>query len=141
VGTQRILVGLIDPETQQFVASPDRDAGVVLRTEDGGQTWTYSETGTRQALFAIGIGASGILAVGEKGLARVSHDGGRVFTRVESGYPKMFTFMRDVDFAEPDRGWIVGAAGRVLRSSDGGATWHQVLPVPREGVPADGIGE
>jgi photosystem II stability/assembly factor-like uncharacterized protein len=114
--------------------------GVILRTEDGGRTWTYSETDTRQALFSIGIGSSAILAVGEKGLARVSHDGGEVFTEPE-GYPRLFTFMRDIDFDEPDRGWIVGAAGRVLRSSDGGDTWNQVLPAAGDTVAADGLGE
>jgi photosystem II stability/assembly factor-like uncharacterized protein len=83
-----------------------------------------------------------VVAVGERGLQRVSQDGGLTYARPEEGaMPRVFTFMRDLTFGTPDRGWIVGAAGMVLRSSDGGTTWQQVLPPSEADVLDDGAGE
>jgi photosystem II stability/assembly factor-like uncharacterized protein len=115
--------------------------GVILRSEDGGRTWAYAESDSRQAFFSIGVGRAAIVAVGEKGLKRVSLDGGRTFAEPEKGFPTLFTFMRDLTFGNGETGWIVGAAGTVLRSKDGGLGWQQVLPPPKGGVPDDGLGE
>jgi photosystem II stability/assembly factor-like uncharacterized protein len=108
---------------------------VILRTSDGGQTWRYLRTGSRQAFFAIGYRPERAVAVGEKGLRRVSLDDGETWERFEEGFPPLFTFMRDLTFVDRDRGWIVGQAGTVLRTTDGGASWVQVLPSPEDGVP------
>ena len=61
----------------------------------------------------------------------------------ESGaFPEdVYVYMRDIVFGAPERGWIVGAGGLVLRSSDGGATWEQ-MELRRQGVPEEtGPGE
>ncbi|MCP4039265.1 MAG: hypothetical protein GY733_20160, partial [bacterium] len=43
--------------------------------------------------------------------------------------PAIYTFMRDVDFAPSgSKGLIVGQGGRILRSTDAGYEWTQVLP-------------
>ena len=116
--------------------------GVVLKTTDGGRTWRYAETGSRQAFFAVGYRGDRAIAVGEKGLRRLSLDDGETWGKFEAGFPPVFTFMRDMMFAARDRGWIVGQGGTVLRSSDGGATWVQVLPPGKDGrVPERGAGE
>jgi photosystem II stability/assembly factor-like uncharacterized protein len=116
--------------------------GVMLRSTDGGRTWQYAESQSEQALFAAGFGANAVVAVGERGLQRISLDGGLNYERPpEDAMPRLFTFMRDLTFGTPEYGWIVGAAGMVLRSSDGGLSWHQVLPPPDDGVPEDGAGE
>jgi photosystem II stability/assembly factor-like uncharacterized protein len=116
--------------------------GVVLRSTDGGRTWRYAESNSEQALFAAGFGANAVVAVGERGLQRVSMDGGLNFEKpAADAMPRIFTFMRDLKFGTPEHGWIVGAAGMVLRSSDGGLRWTQVLPHPEGGVPEDGAGE
>ena len=105
--------------------------GLMLRSEDGGRTWGYSETGRKQALFAVDIGADRAVAIGEKGFVLSSADGGRSWAMPERGFPSIFTYMRDIGFS-PDRtiGYIVGQSGMVLRSEDGGTTWGQVLPPP-----------
>jgi photosystem II stability/assembly factor-like uncharacterized protein len=70
------------------------------------------------------------VAVGEKGLVRMSTDGGDSWSEPsESEFPTVFTFMRDVDFDRHKAvGYIVGQAGMVLRTTDAGQTWEQVLP-------------
>ncbi|MGH0033274.1 MAG: WD40/YVTN/BNR-like repeat-containing protein [Myxococcota bacterium] len=107
--------------------------GVVLRTFDGGRTWTYVETDRRQALFAVDTTNGRAIAVGEKGLVRYSNDGGETWVPpTDSQFPTIFTFMRDLYFArdQPETGFIVGQEGMVLRTRDGGETWAQVLPPP-----------
>jgi hypothetical protein len=107
--------------------------GVILRSEDGGHSWTYVETSRRQALFAVDTTDGRAIAVGEKGLVQYSTDQGRSWKPpAEDQFPPIFTFMRDMGFA-PSRlttGFIVGQDGMVLRSTDAGLSWTQVLPPP-----------
>jgi photosystem II stability/assembly factor-like uncharacterized protein len=103
--------------------------GVVLTSEDGGRTWRYGNSGTRQALYTLATPDGRAIAAGEKGLVRVSEDGGRSWNPISSGFPEIFTFMRQIAFAPGTKtGMIVGQRGLVLRSKDSGATWEQVLP-------------
>jgi photosystem II stability/assembly factor-like uncharacterized protein len=105
--------------------------GLMLRTEDAGLNWSYTETGRKQALFAVDMGSDRAMAIGEKGFVLSSADGGMSWATPERGFPSIFTYMRDIGFS-PDRnvGFIVGQTGMVLRSDDGGITWSQVLPPP-----------
>jgi hypothetical protein len=41
LGQQRILFGLVDPETDEFLAAPDREATVTIRDENGSPLDTY----------------------------------------------------------------------------------------------------
>lgn len=41
VGTQRVMFALIDPESDQFLAAPDREASLELRDENGSPLGTY----------------------------------------------------------------------------------------------------
>lgn len=107
--------------------------GVVLETQDGGETWRYLDVGRQQAVFSIAPLEERIVTVGEKGLVRVSEDGGVSWSTPSRGFPEIFTFMRDVQFSRNGEvGYIVGQRGLVLRSTDSGASWQQVLP-PQEG--------
>jgi len=104
--------------------------GLILHSSDGGRTWDYKRTARRQALFSIASAQNGrTLAVGEKGFVQVSEDGGESWVTPSHGFPPIFTFMRDIAFS-PERsvGYIVGQHGMVLRSTDDGASWTQVLP-------------
>jgi photosystem II stability/assembly factor-like uncharacterized protein len=115
--------------------------GVILHTADGGRTWNYANTEADLAFFAIDRGSRAAVAVGERGLYRVSHDSANSWKRAESGFPELFGFMRDVAFGDRDHGWIVGASGLVLRSEDGGETWNQVLPGAVDGAGSTEGGE
>ena len=103
--------------------------GMILKTDDGGRTWRYEDVGRKAALFSVHPYPKRAIVVGEKGLIRVSSDGGVTWAPPPSGFPTIFTFMRDIGFSADDRvGFIVGQRGMVLRSEDGGSTWQQVLP-------------
>ncbi|MBW2229726.1 MAG: hypothetical protein JRG92_07300 [Deltaproteobacteria bacterium] len=110
--------------------------GVVLVSSDGGRNWRYSKIDQKMAVFSVGSTTARVIAVGEKGLVRVSVDDGRSWAPPSEGsFPKVFTFMRDVDFeSSGEVGFIVGQAGQILKSVDAGYVWEQVLPPePTEG--------
>jgi len=104
--------------------------GVILKSEDGGKSWFYRDTGRKHAFFSVATGDNRIVAVGEKGLIRESTDGGDSWSEPkQSQFPTIFTFMRDIAFdRQREVGFIVGQAGMVLRSEDAGQHWKQVLP-------------
>jgi photosystem II stability/assembly factor-like uncharacterized protein len=104
--------------------------GVILRSRDSGRTWSYEDTGWKQAFYSVTATSERAVAIGEKGLIRVSTDGGSSWSTPDEGnFPTIFTFMRDLGFDTTSRtGFIVGQEGMVLRSSDGGKHWTQVLP-------------
>jgi len=115
--------------------------GVVLLSDDGGRTWNYGDSGTRQALYALAARDGNAMAVGEKGLVRLSENGGRTWgPPAGDRFPQLFTFMRDLTFSpEHGLGLIVGQRGLVLRSIDGGGSWNKMLPPPEvEGRAAAG---
>jgi photosystem II stability/assembly factor-like uncharacterized protein len=120
--------------------------GVVLTSNDGGVSWTYLSSGSKQALFAGAFSDSKLIAVGEKGLRRISDDGGVSWSRLGSDYGKgrfpsdKHGYFRDVACGTPTVCWMVGSGGNVIRSTDAGETWFEMLPTP-EPVPATGAGE
>jgi photosystem II stability/assembly factor-like uncharacterized protein len=111
--------------------------GVILHSVDGGQSWNYRTIDRKQALFSVQSVPGRGIAIGEKGLMRVSNDGGMTWEEAPEGtIPPIYTFMRDLDFAPGGRkGMIVGQGGRILRSVDSGYEWLQVLPVENEMEP------
>ena len=113
--------------------------GVTLATRDGGKNWSYGKLDRKLAVFSVASVAGRALAVGEKGLVRVSLDGGKSWEPPgDASFPQMFTFMRDMTFDPTGRvGLVVGQAGRILRSDDSGRKWVSVLP-PSEGGGEDG---
>lgn len=104
--------------------------GVILQSDDGGESWEYRKIDRKQALFSVRSVPGRAIAVGEKGLMRVSTDGGRTWGEPHDGaLPPIYTFMRDLDFAPGGReGFIVGQGGRILKSMDSGYEWTQILP-------------
>jgi photosystem II stability/assembly factor-like uncharacterized protein len=104
--------------------------GVILRSQDGGRSWRYERVDRKQALFSVAASDGRAIAVGEKGLVRVSTDGGASWGPPPPGsFPEIFTFMRDLGFEHNEQvGFIVGQQGTVLRSGDSGRTWTRVLP-------------
>ena len=58
--------------------------------------------------------------VGDYGTILTTHDGGKSWTRQETGTKAL---LRGVDFVDEKRGWAVGLRGTVLHTEDGGQSW------------------
>jgi photosystem II stability/assembly factor-like uncharacterized protein len=101
-------------------------SGVVIKTTDGGRSWTQLKHGlTTDLLRAVTLlDANTAVVVGARGVILHTRDGGATWTRRKSGTPLE---LRGVAFAEASRGLIVGEAGTMLSTNDGGLTWRREL--------------
>lgn len=120
--------------------------GLILHTADGGKSWTRQEsnavfkdmdgTSQRAYLFAItGLGTRHLWAVGDRSMLVRSTDGGATWSASQvkmeadlsggEGMAAADPVFYDVGFADEQHGWIVGEFGKIMYTSDGGATWAE----------------
>lgn len=100
---------------------PDED-GIVLRSTDGGDTWSEVSIPTTNPLQGVwGVGST-IIAVGWGGTVLRSTDRGATWTRVPTA---VTAALRDV-WGAGSTFVAVGASGTILRSTNGGVTWAAV---------------
>ena len=109
--------------------------GVILHTEDGGQTWEPQTSHTSEdlnAVYFLNINEGWV--VGDKGTLLHTVDGGTNWESVASGTTD---YLYDVFFVDTSHGWIVGGTATVtccplrnlrhtnviLRTTNGGASW------------------
>ena len=101
--------------------------GVVIRTADGGRSWTPLTRGVNspqlQALALLDEHTA--FAVGQLGVILHTRDGGATWIRRDS---RTSLGLQGIAFANASRGLIVGQAGTVLVTSDGGVTWRREPP-------------
>jgi photosystem II stability/assembly factor-like uncharacterized protein len=96
-------------------------AGIILRTTDGGTTWTEQTSGTGNILYGVSvIDANTATAVGDFGTIVRTTDGGANWTSQTSGVSLL---LLNVCFTDVNTGTVVGFGGTVLRTTDGGANW------------------
>ena len=95
------------------------DAGVVLKSADGGNSWQRQPAFTRAALLDVNCGAGPQFIVGQEGLIfRRDSDG---FRKVDSGSDqRLLAVASNAD----GLAIAVGGFGTVLRSTDGGGSWE-----------------
>ena len=116
---------------------PAGDFGTLLRTSDGGTTWSGLLSGTFTNLAEVqAIDASSVFAAGGC-VARRSDDGGATFTRVaftpvESSCKEQFAAGW---FVNRQTGFIVLSDGTVLRTDNNGDTFAQKNPLPGTRAP------
>jgi photosystem II stability/assembly factor-like uncharacterized protein len=98
---------------------------VVMRTEDGGETWQRVPVPSKRELFHLDFNGSlhGWI-VGDKGLILATEDGGANWTIQNSGVTRA---LFNVDFRDDYNGYTVGGGGTILRTEDGGKTWERVI--------------
>jgi photosystem II stability/assembly factor-like uncharacterized protein len=98
------------------------DLGTVLRSGDGGRTWSAAAAITGlPALHGVSFaGGAAIVAVGSAGKILVSIDGGSTWNEPSSGTSED---LLEVDFTDASHGTTVGTHGTILRTADGGSTW------------------
>src|SRR5207302_10097370 len=95
--------------------------GTIVRTTDGGNTWTIQASGTTQTLWAVSFtDANHGTAVGEGGVIVGTTDGGAHWASQASGTTLQF---RGVSFTDANNGTAVGEGGIIVRTTDGGNSW------------------
>ena len=107
-----------------------RDVSMILRTTDGGDTWTKASADTLPRFQAVhltdpdkgvAVGSRYNEALGrEVGYVFCTTDGGEAWTRLDTGSPPP---LRSLSFSDALNGWIVGDEGTILRTTDGGTSW------------------
>jgi photosystem II stability/assembly factor-like uncharacterized protein len=102
---------------------------LLMRTEDGGDTWQRIDLPTKTELFHLDFnGNSHGWIVGDGGVVLASLDDGRTWSKQASGTTMP---LYNVDFRDDNEGYVVGKSGTVLRTSDGGRNWEKVrTPFP-----------
>ncbi|MBL7042158.1 MAG: hypothetical protein ISR77_26215 [Pirellulaceae bacterium] len=104
--------------------------GVILATNDGGNTWRRQLDATAAWLSAVYfIDPSNGWAVGEHGTVMRTQDGGNTWIQMRN-VPTP-AWLNGLHFVDQQRGWAVGRYETVLKTEDGGQTWtHQPTPTP-----------
>ncbi|MEZ5354722.1 MAG: YCF48-related protein [Bryobacteraceae bacterium] len=103
-----------------FIAGDD---ATLLRTEDGGQTWSAVEVPVKNDYREIYFhGESGWLT-GYGGTMLHTSDGGKTWAPQRTGTSQS---IESIYFVDHDHGWAVGWAGTILRTTDGGTTWEEI---------------
>ena len=108
------------------VLSGDEDVidSLVMRTEDGGETWQRVHVPTKAEIFHLDfVGSSKVWLVGDRGAILYSADAGQSWVQQQSGTERA---LYNVDFRDRNDGWAVGGRGTILRTENGGRTWETV---------------
>jgi len=105
--------------------------GKIARTRDGGTTWRFDPMKLEYPLIdplftTVPLSDGSAWAVGAAGEVLRLDPGATVWHRAKLGM-EVFTWLRSVDFFNPDNGWIVGGYGLILHTTDGGKTWLPAL--------------
>jgi photosystem II stability/assembly factor-like uncharacterized protein len=134
-------------------------AGTVLKTTDGGKNWQKVDAGTNESLFSLyALSPQKMFAVGEKATVIATEDGGATWKTIkiqakakEAGSDEAMIGLNDdsiiaqdpalydVKFIDDKNGYIVGEFGKILRTSDGGATWKEQQQSLVGGAVADAL--
>lgn len=111
------------------------NVGTILRTTNGGATWTRQTSGTTNGGTTWSSQTSGTsnnlsgvflrdantgTAVGDKGTILRSTNGGATWTKQASGVTNP---LQAVFFTDANNGTAVGSNGIILHTTDGGTTW------------------
>lgn len=97
---------------------------LLMRTEDGGETWRRISLPTKKELFHLDFnGNSHGWIVGADGLILATTDEGLTWTIQSSGVSRA---LFNIDFRDDDNGYAVGGGGTILRTTDGGSVWEKV---------------
>jgi photosystem II stability/assembly factor-like uncharacterized protein len=98
------------------------DLGTILRSTDGGATWTPQPSVTSEDLLAVIFPDSHAgWAVGDSGTILRTGNGGATWDPQPSGSSDD---LWGVTFPNTQAGWAVGVHGSILHTADGGVSWN-----------------
>ncbi len=103
---------------------------IIFGTADGGRVWQNQHKSDR-TVNALDFGdEDNVWAVGDKGMILHSDQGGSRRFEAQKTLTSWFDQatgtsqkLTDVDFIDPDQGWVVGNKGIILYTSDAGELW------------------
>lgn len=96
------------------------DSGTVLKTEDGGKSFTKQATGTDRKLYGVDFqDPSKGWIVGEQIILRTTDGGASWQKRTDSSL-----FLNEVQFVDSSYGWALGH-DTLIHTTDGGSTWNR----------------
>ncbi|MEP7147081.1 MAG: YCF48-related protein [bacterium] len=97
------------------------ELGTIIKTSDGGTTWTALTSGTDKDLSEIFfINNTSGFAVGKDGIILATDDGGSIWNSRTSG---VNTYLHDIVFSDKATGYAAGLSGIILKTIDGGNKW------------------
>ncbi|MCP4681824.1 MAG: hypothetical protein GY864_05805, partial [Desulfobacterales bacterium] len=111
------------------------ELGVILSTNDGGKKWSEQKSNVGQSLLSVFfINENTGFTVGGDGTMLKTNNGGASWDLIDMSWPALIPDellelgtvsinLYDVFFLNETIGWIVGDAGTVLRTGDGGKEW------------------
>jgi len=98
------------------------EAGLILATKNGGQSWQVQRSPVRKLLYDVAaVDDKQAWIVGAGGVILRTVDGGQNWNEQESGTTET---LRAVHFIDARRGWAVGAGGVILATTNGGNRWR-----------------
>ncbi len=104
------------------------DLGTILRTNDGGASWTLLKSLTTVACRSVWFtDENNGVVVGDAGTVLGTSDGGASWSIRQIDTSINFN---GVSFADAKNGTIIGESGALYRTKDGGNTWAPQIGVP-----------
>jgi len=110
------------------------ERGVILHTDDGGDNWKEQTSNGESLLSVFFIDENKGFTAGSDGTILGTEDAGATWKSVDLGWDNLIPEellelgvisinLYDIFFITDTLGWIVGDAGTVLRTTDGGKQW------------------
>ncbi|MBI5728474.1 MAG: hypothetical protein HY984_01830, partial [Candidatus Magasanikbacteria bacterium] len=104
--------------------------GVVLKTFDGGRTWTSLSTPSPKTGFMNFVGSNYGWLVGSSSTVFFTNDGGNSWQPQTPSTNQTYVDFHKVKIINQNVGWIVGvdtrsSAGVILKTTNGGVTWQE----------------
>jgi len=100
------------------------EAGTILRTMDGGATWTMQDSGTSASLGGVAFADPNVGAVVGQTILQTT-DGGATWRRHYN-----WITANGVSFVDANAGWAVDGGGGILHTTDGGVFWTRQFTAP-----------
>ncbi|AYR24759.1 WD40/YVTN/BNR-like repeat-containing protein [Herbaspirillum rubrisubalbicans] len=114
----RNLMGLFNSGKRLYAVA---ERGLVLRSDDLGQNWTYLDTGYKGSFWTgLALRDGSLLVAGLRGTIYRSSDGGDHWQAIDSGVKSSITALTQIG----QRVIAVGLDGVVLWSDDQGRSFH-----------------
>jgi photosystem II stability/assembly factor-like uncharacterized protein len=110
------------------------DFGTLLKTVDGGKSWTGLSTGSFQNFTTVQAVSPTTIIAGGGCVARRSDNGGASFSRIDFASSEIGCRTTEqlvgISFIDANTGWLLLGDGTVTQTANGGASFSQRTALP-----------